>query len=75
MDAIKDPKQMEDELSKDKLLRRDVEGIISSITPNLPYISLLSGGVTVGKHISKHMCNKVSDKAAKGPQPESTEGN
>lgn len=43
-------KKMEDELSRDKLLKKDVEGIISSITPYLPYIGLLSEGLTVGKH-------------------------
>ena len=60
LDAIKDPKQMDDELSKNKLLRRNVENI-SSLTPFLPYISLLSGSITVGKHVSKLMYNKVSE--------------
>ena len=36
---------------KDKHLRRDVENLVSSITPYLPYLGFLSGGITVGKHI------------------------
>ena len=55
LDVIQDPKQMEDELSRDKLLRRGVQGIISSITPFLQYNGLLSGSITVGRHASYHM--------------------
>ena len=55
--------RMEDICSKDKLLKTDIESIISSITPYLPYI-----GVTVGKHVSKHMYKEISDKAAQEPQ-------
>ena len=68
LDATEDPREME-ELSKDNLLKRDVDSIISTITPYLPYIDLLSGGVTVGKHVSKHMLNKLTEE----PKPESSE--
>ena len=57
---FQDPKQKVDELSRGKLLRKDVQGIILSITPHFPYISL-SAGVTGGKHVSKHMYNRVSE--------------
>lgn len=50
LDAIEHPKQM-----NDKLLRRDVEGIISSITPPFLPFTGLSGGITVGKHVSEHV--------------------
>lgn len=36
LDAIEDPRKMEEELSKDKHLKRDVESIVSTITPYLP---------------------------------------
>lgn len=49
--AAENPKEMEEDLTKDKQLKRDVENIISSITPYLPHIGLLSGGVTIGKHV------------------------
>ena len=64
---------MEDKPSKDKLLKTDIESIISSITPYLPYIGLPSGGVTVSKHVSKHMYKEISDKAAQEPQNETPE--
>lgn len=48
---------------------RNIESIISMITPYFPYLSLFYIGVTVGKHVSKHMYNKVS----KEPKPESSE--
>ena len=54
LNVIEDPKQMEDELSRDKLLRKVVQGIKSSITPYLPYSGLLSVGVTVGRYVSKY---------------------
>lgn len=47
LDVIKDPKEMEDELSKDKLLKRDVQSIILSITPL--YLSLLVRWRNIGK--------------------------
>lgn len=42
LDAIKDPREIEEELPKCKQLKRDIENVIS-ITPYLFYISLLSG--------------------------------
>ena len=58
--AIDSVKNIEDELKEDKLLKRDVENLISSITPYLPYLGLVSSGITVGKHVSNHMYNKSS---------------
>ena len=52
---------MEDDLKKDKLLRRYVNNLMSSLNPCIPYLGLLSsGGITVGKYVSSHMYNKVS---------------
>ena len=56
LDAIEN---MEDELKKDELLRRDVDNLVSSLTPYIPYLGFVSGGITVGKHISSHMLNKT----------------
>lgn len=57
------------ELSNDKLLKRGVVSIISMTTPYLVYTGLLSGSVTVGKHVSEHILNKVTEE----PKPESSE--
>ena len=53
LDANDSVENMEDELKRDKLLKRGVERLVSSITPYIPYLGLLSGGITVGKHVSK----------------------
>ena len=51
---------------KDKLLKRDVKSVVEKLSPYLPYLGILSGGVTVGKHIIKKQgtattCEKPTD--------------
>ena len=61
LDAIKSPEEMEKELQRDKLLKADDERMGSNITPYLLFLGLFNGGLTVGKHVSKHIDNnKVS---------------
>ena len=45
---------MEKELQNNKLLRKDVKSVVERLTPVLPYLGILSGGVIVGKHVVKH---------------------
>ena len=59
LDAIYSVENMEDELKKDELLRRDVNNLVSSLTPYIPYLGFVIGGITVGKRISSHMLNKT----------------
>ena len=60
VDVMDSVENMEDELKKDQLLRRDFTNLVASLTPYIPYLGLLSGGKTVGKHVSKHMLNKTA---------------
>ena len=53
LEAIESSDELEKDLSKDKLLGRDVKNIVGKLTPFLPYLGLLSGGITVGKHVIK----------------------
>ena len=53
LDAIESSDELEKDLGKDKLLRRDVKLLVERVTPFLPYLGLLSGGITVGKHVVK----------------------
>ena len=53
LEAIESSEELEKELVKDKLLKRDVKSVIEKISPYLPYLGILSGGVTVGKHVIK----------------------
>lgn len=58
LDAIENPENMEDELKKDELLRRDINGLMSYLIPYIPYLNVLSASITMGKHVSSHMVNK-----------------
>ena len=53
LEAIESSDELEKDLSKDKLLRRDVKFLVEKVTPFLPYLGILSGGITVGKHVVK----------------------
>ena len=64
LEAIESSDELEKDLIKDKLLRRDVKNIVEKMTPFLPYLGLLSGGITVGKHVIK----KKYDDKGKTPQ-------
>ena len=50
LDAIESSK----ELVNDKLSRKDVKSVVEKLTPFLPYLRILSGGVTTGKQVVKH---------------------
>ena len=54
LDAIESSEELGKELRADKLLRRDVKSIVERFTPFLPFLGIISGGVTVGKHVIKH---------------------
>ena len=51
LEAIESADALEKDLGKDKLFRRDVKNIVERFTPYLPYLGLVSGGITVGKHV------------------------
>ena len=59
LEAIESSEELEKDLVKDKLLKRDVKNILEKITPYLPFLGLLSGGITVGKHVVR---KKYSEK-------------
>ena len=58
LDAIESSEELEKELTNDKLLKRDVKSVVEKISPYLPYLGILSGRVTVGKHVIKKRSKK-----------------
>ena len=38
-------------MKKDKLLKRDIYSLVESITPYLPFLGILSGGITTARHV------------------------
>ena len=56
-DMIDDAKDMEEELVRNKMVKRDLKNMLGYITPYIPLIGLVCGVTIVGKH----MYNKKSD--------------
>ena len=61
-EAIESSEELEKELSKDKLLKRDLKSVVEQLSPYLPYFGILSGGITVGKHFIKKRTDKKQTK-------------
>ena len=59
LEAIESSEELEKELVRDKLLKRDVKSVVGELTPYLPYLGILSGGITVGKHVIKKRAKKT----------------
>ena len=72
LDAIESSEELDKELRRDKLLRRDVKSIIERFTPFLPFLGIISGGVTVGKHVIKHKGVGVGSEASETKDTEDT---
>ena len=58
-DMIDDAKSMEEELARNKMVKRDLKNILGHITPYIPLIGLVCGATIVGKHVY----NKKPDEA------------
>ena len=61
LEAIESSDELEKDLVKHKLLRRDVKFLVEKLTPFLPCLGLLSGGITVGKHVVKKKYSNNAD--------------
>ena len=57
LDLVKDNVSLEDDLSKNELFKRDVKRIIGYLTPDVPLVGLVSGGITVGAHVADKKLN------------------
>ena len=51
---VKSSRELSEELLSDKLLRDDVSHLTRMISPNIPFIGLISGGCTTEKHVVSH---------------------
>ena len=62
LEAIESSEELEKELSKDEMLRRDVCSLIQYVSPYIPYLGLVTGGGTVFKHIYKKQTSTVVER-------------
>ena len=51
LELVKNKCELEKDLTKNDLLKKDVKKIVGFITPFVPFISLISGGITVCEHV------------------------
>ena len=64
LELVKDNESLEKDLAKNELFKRDVKKIIGYLTPYIPMVGLISGGVTISAH--------VADKKLNSKEPEKT---
>ncbi len=50
-DMIDDAKSLEEELARNKMVKRDFKNILGHITPYIPLIGLVCRATIVGKHV------------------------
>jgi hypothetical protein len=65
LNAVESSEKLSEELLNDKVLKDDVSYLTRTISPNIPFIGLVSGGCTTAKHVVAHKWKKeeVSEEA------------
>ena len=58
LNAVESSEKLSKELLNDKLLKDDVSYLTRTISPNIPFIGLISGGCTTAKHVVAHKWKK-----------------
>ena len=63
LDQVSSAKDLATELKEDKLLQGNVKAAINFIAPFVPFIGIVTGGATVGKHVMR----KQAESAERSP--------
>ena len=58
--TVASSEELTNELRGDKLLQGNVKSAVSFLTPFTPFIVLVSGGATLGKHVMKHRADRTA---------------
>ena len=53
LELVDDGEFLERELENNELFKRDVKNILCYITPYIPFVGLVCGGICLGKHVMK----------------------
>ena len=61
LELVKDNVSLEDDLAKNELFKRDVKRIIGYLTPYVPMVGLISGGITVSAHVADKKFNSKEE--------------
>ena len=72
LNTVPSAKDLAVELKEDKLLQGNVKTVINFIAPFIPFIGLVTGGATVGKHVMRKQ-NEAKQAKQKSEQPKEAE--
>ena len=72
LDQVSSAKDLATELKEDKLLQGNVKAAINLISPFIPFIGIVTGGATVGKHVMRKQ-NEEAEKSKSEPEPKTSE--
>ena len=53
LELVDDGEFLEKDLESNELFKRDVKNILCYITPYIPFVGLVCGGICLGKHVMK----------------------
>ena len=74
LEKVPSAKDLAIELKEDKLLQGNVKAAINLISPFIPFIGLVTGGATVGKHVMRKQ-NEQAKESKSEPEPETKQTN
>ena len=59
LELILSKAKLEDDLSKNEPFKKDVKKMVGYVTPYVPFVGLISGGITIGRHVvNKKVCSE-----------------
>ena len=61
LELVDDDKLLRDHLKKLDLIKEEIKNIVSAVTPYLPYVGLICGGVCVARYIWKKKTQEPED--------------
>ena len=73
LDQVSSAKDLATELKEDKLLQGNVKAAINFIAPFVPFIGLVTGGATVGKHVMRKQSKRSEKSPTEGERSEQTD--
>ena len=73
LDTVSSAKDLATELKEDKLLQGNVKAAINLISPFIPFIGIVTGGATVGKHVMRKQAEKNKESQPEGDTSEASE--
>ena len=74
LNTVPSAKDLAVELKEDKLLQGNVKTAITFIAPFIPFIGLVTGGATVGKHVMRNKNRNEEPKPTESPSEAEASG-